>query len=999
MLSERRSRALRDLAAVAGKAKSAEEACQAAVQVLNGYTLDLPFGLLYEFREAEEEARLAGCFGLAPDTAASPRFLRTTAGADRGWPVLAALRAGSPLLVEAIGERLGPLTCGPYPEPLQKAFVLPIPGLGSNPWAGVLIAGVSTRLPVDDEYRGFYDLLTGQVASALASARSYEEERRKADALAELDRAKTNFFSNVSHELRTPLTLILAPLEDLLARGGGEHDELARMHRNASRLLKLVNTLLDFSRIEAGRVQAVYEPTDISQLTADLASEFRSATERVGIELVVDCPPLAEPVFVDREMWEKIVLNLVSNAFKFTFQGRIEVRLHLAGTDAVLEVRDTGTGIAAQELPRIFERFHRVEGVRARSHEGTGIGLALVQELARLHGGTISVESQASAGSQFTVRIPRGSSHLPASRIQAERTLASSAIAAQTFVDEALQWLPDAEESALPDPEPTLPQLDGDMGESPGTGGAPARAGTILLADDNSDMRGYLRRILKQRYEVHAVPDGAAALELARSQPVDLVLTDVMMPRMDGFQLLRCLRGDARTRSIPIILLSARAGEESRVEGLDAGADDYLIKPFTVRELLARVDAHLRMARMRRESAALLESERRFRSMADCAPVMMWTSGVNRNCDYFNKGWLDFRGRTLEEEVAGCWTAGVHPDEAARVLARWEEAAVGRTSSELEFRLRRHDGQYRWVAGSVAARQSRDGEFLGYVLSCVDIDDRKRVQQEIRLLNSQLEERVRQRTAQIEAANKELEAFSYSVSHDLRAPLRHVGAFLELLEDHIGGGLDEKGHHYFDTVKDSARQMGKLIDDLLRFSRTGRIEMRHARIGTAELVGQVQRELAPSIEDRKVVWTVKPLPEVTADAALLKQVFVNLFDNAIKYTGTREEAAIEIGCREEGQEWIFYVQDNGVGFDMRYAHKLFSVFQRLHGKGEFEGTGIGLANVRRIVGRHGGRTWAEGAVDQGATFYFSLPRGAGEEADGQASEPSAAFADREGRVT
>jgi len=344
----------------------------------------------------------------------------------------------------------------------------------------------------------------------------------------------------------------------------------------------------------------------------------------------------------------------------------------------------------------------------------------------------------------------------------------------------------------------------------------------------------------------------------------------------------------------------------------------------------------------------------------------------------------------------------IHPEDGPATRKAVTEAIAGANGGAYhrEFRVVWPDGSLHWIASHGRAHLGETGgcqavRFMGVNM---EITERKQVEREILLLNAQLEERVRQRTAQIEAANQELEAFSYSVSHDLRAPLRHVGAFLELLEDHIGGGLDQKGHHYFDTVKDSARQMGKLIDDLLRFSRTGRIEMRHARIGTADLVGQVQRELAPSIKDRKVVWTVKPLPEVTADAALLKQVFVNLFDNAIKYTGTREEAAIEIGCREEGQEWIFYVQDNGVGFDMRYAHKLFSVFQRLHGKGEFEGTGIGLANVRRIVGRHGGRTWAEGAVDQGATFYFSLPRGAGEEAGGQASEPSAAFADREGRV-
>jgi len=732
MLAERRTRALRDLGERGVKAKSVDQACLTVAQVLKSYALDLPFGLLYQLREGAEEVQLAGCFGMDPSTPASPEFLPIANGADGAWPIGAALRTGTPLLVDRIDELFGKLSCGPYPEPLRKAFVLPIPGLGLQRWAGVLIAGVSTRLPLDDAYRTFYDLLAGHISSALANARSYEEERRKAEALAELDRAKTAFFSNVSHEFRTPLTLILAPLEHLLQRGGQENDELAQMHRNALRLLKLVNTLLDFSRIEAGRVQAVYEPVDLSHLTVDLASAFRSAVERAGLELVVDCPPLGEPVFVDREMWEKIVLNLVSNAFKFTFEGRIEVRLHLAGDHVELEVQDTGTGIAAEELPRVFDRFHRIQGAQARTHEGTGIGLALVQELVRLHGGTISMESEVGRGTRFAIQIPRGRGHLPANRIQTQLAAESSAIGAQAFVDEAERWLPDPPAHASP-VEVTIEPFDRDEPEP-----TVAAGGRILLADDNADMRSYLRRILAQHYDVHAVPDGMEALEFARSHPVDLILTDVMMPRMDGFALLHALRQDSRSRSIPIILLSARAGEESRVEGLDAGADDYLIKPFTVRELLARVDSHLRMARLRRESAALQESELRFRTMADCAPVMLWTCGGDLACDYFNKGWLEFTGCSLREQIAGGWTAKVHPDDAARVFAQVEAAAGKRTGVELGFRLLRDDDQYRWVEGSLAVRQARAGQFFGFVFSCIDIDDRKRTQEALEESRQQL---------------------------------------------------------------------------------------------------------------------------------------------------------------------------------------------------------------------------------------------------------------------
>ncbi|HEY9797648.1 MAG TPA: PAS domain S-box protein, partial [Leptolyngbyaceae cyanobacterium] len=444
----------------------------------------------------------------------------------------------------------------------------------------------------------------------------------RAEALAELDRAKTIFFSNISHEFRTPLTLMLGPLEDMLANPAGptpsDRSQLGTAHRNSLRLLKLVNTLLDFSRIEAGRVQAVYEPTDLAMLTADLAGMFRSAIERAGMRLCVDCPSLPEPVYVDREMWEKIVLNLLSNAFKFTLEGEITVALRWADEHVELEIRDTGTGIPSEEIPHLFERFHRVEGARGRTYEGSGIGLSLVQELVKLHGGTIHVSSLVNQGSCFTVLIPTGYAHIPSDQIGTTRTLASTAMGAATYVEEALRWLPE---------EDTGTQGHGDAGNLESSSPRPrvspsprlplSPSAKILLADDNADMRDYVKRLLvSQGYEVETVVDGVAALATVRQQLPDLVLTDVMMPGLDGLGLLRELRVDPRTREIPIILLSARAGEESRIEGLEAGADDYLIKPFSARELLARVEATLKLAQMRQEA---MRREQELRIVSEAA--------------------------------------------------------------------------------------------------------------------------------------------------------------------------------------------------------------------------------------------------------------------------------------------------------------------------------------------------------------------------------------------
>ncbi|MFP2899127.1 ATP-binding protein, partial [Corallococcus sp. 4LFB] len=497
---------------------------------------------------------------------------------------------------------------GPYEEPPAHARVLPIHPAGMAEPFGYLVAGVSPRRALDDAYRGFYEQLQATVTNAVVSVRAYEAEAQRAEALAAIDRAKTAFFSNVSHEFRTPLTLILGPLEESLADTSAPLPPAQRArqeltHRNALRLLKLVNSLLDFSRIEAGRVKASFRPTDLTRLTLDLASVFRAAMEKAGLQYTVDARDLGEPVYVDRDMWEKVVLNLLSNAFKFTLHGGVTVRLEREGARARLTVRDTGTGIPEAELPRVFERFHRVESSRGRTHEGTGIGLALIQELVKLHGGTLGVRSTEGEGSTFFVELPLGSSHLPAEQVQPEEGAPHAGKLGSAFSEEALRWLPDAPESVpLSAPERgTPPTRASALGELGAGLVVPQGRGHILVADDNADMRAYVSGLLAPHWTVRAVADGEAAFEAALELRPDLIVSDVMMPRLDGFGLLRKLRGDVRTSGIPFVMLSARAGEEARIEGLQAGADDYLVKPFSARELLARVDSQLQLGRARQQ--------------------------------------------------------------------------------------------------------------------------------------------------------------------------------------------------------------------------------------------------------------------------------------------------------------------------------------------------------------------------------------------------------------
>jgi anti-anti-sigma factor len=703
VLGERRLRVLRDLGELPASAMTtAQDACRAAVGVLGRHRSTVPAAAAL-LRGDDEDPGLhpVAVSGAEPGTpAASGRLPAGVEAAARR-----VLATGVAEVCEGLSaaDGLQPSAVGPAVP--DQAVVLPIAVAGEDA-AGVLVLGVCPYRELDPAYRGFCDLVAGHVSTAVTDARAYQAERRRAEALAELDRAKTDFFSNVSHEFRTPLTLIMGPVAELRSSPGVTADaraaqELEVVERNAQRLQKLVNTLLDFSRLQAGRIDARFEPVDLAAVTAELASVFRSAVERAGLTLTVDCPPLSGPVHVDRDMWEKVVLNLLSNALKFTFAGGITVRLREDGGRAVLTVADSGTGIPAAELPRLFERFTRVSGARARSGEGSGIGLAMVRELVGLHGGEIGVDSTPDVGTTFTVTLPLGSTHLPADQLAPPAPEAPAVSAAVTpYVSEALRWLPGVTQDVAP--------------AAPG-----ARSGRVLVADDNADMRDYVVRLLAQVHEVRAVSDGRAALEAALDDPPDLVVSDVMMPELDGLQLLTALRADARTSRVPVVLLSARAGQEAAVEGLAAGADDYLVKPFSSQELLARVDAHLQLGRARREA------EERFTTMADLAPALIWVADAEGRRLFLNTAWTGFTGRSVADERGDGWREGLHPQDRERYLAAVAEATDRGEGWEVEFRLRRADGAFHWLLER-AVPIGGSGGAGGWVGSCTDINARTR---------------------------------------------------------------------------------------------------------------------------------------------------------------------------------------------------------------------------------------------------------------------------------
>ncbi|MDD4854392.1 MAG: EAL domain-containing protein [Sulfuricurvum sp.] len=428
----------------------------------------------------------------------------------------------------------------------------------------------------------------GLVQQKLKNANS--ELSKFNDKLKEMDRLKTEFFSNISHEFRTPLTLMLTPAEELLSKPQNlESNKITSnieiIHRNALRLLKLVNILLDFSRIEAGRAKAAYEATDLSALTADLASNFSSASELSDLKLIIDCPPMSEWVEVDRDMWEKIVLNLLSNAFKFTHHGTIRVSTRSEAGKAVLRVEDTGIGIPEEAHSKLFERFYRVENSQGRSYEGTGIGLSLVQELVKLQNGTIEVTSKVGEGTIFTVYMPLGIKPSFSEKKQSE-SIESKKLPqhVQTYMAEATLWSSENKKDKSVEIKKNI-------------------KGHILIADDNADMREFIKRLLEDAgYSVSLAVDGEDAWEMCQKNLPDLVLSDVMMPKLNGFEFLKKIRSAEYTYSLPIILISARAGEVDKVEGLMSGADDYLSKPFYSGELIARVEGAVKLGKYRKQA-------------------------------------------------------------------------------------------------------------------------------------------------------------------------------------------------------------------------------------------------------------------------------------------------------------------------------------------------------------------------------------------------------------
>ena len=985
VINERRTGLLRDLNEMLGQATSVDRLYEVAQAALADARRDVPFAVLYVAHENSNFLRKVISSGGGLPARACPETL--PAATFEPWPLARVLGESRGVHVRDLSRRLGAtIPTEAWPEPCHEALLLPLPGLTLAAPDGVMICGISPRLALDSEYWAFLERLVATIGSALIRARTVEQERRRADELARLDRAKTAFFSNASHEFRTPLTLMLAPLQELLASAADEpklaREELELMHRNGQRLLKLVNTLLDFSRIEAGRVDAVFEPVDLAQLTTDLASNFRSAMERAGLAFAIDCPALSEPIYVDRDVWEKIVLNLISNAFKYTLQGSVAVRLVERDEKEVeLQVIDTGVGIPAEAMSKLFERFYRIENQQGRTLEGTGIGLALVQELVRLHGGSVSAQSAVGRGTTFKVVLRKGKQHLDANRIAAPRAIATTAIRAEVFVEEALRWLPKSASPARVAASNDVAVLVERM--------------RLLIADDNADMRSYLQRLLGGQNEVRVVPDGEAAWAELEAFAPDVLLTDVMMPKLDGFGLLKRIRQSDRFRHLPVIMLSARAGEEASSDARAAGADDYVVKPFAARELAARINAAWRMAALRQESlAALQQSERMFRMIADQAPVMIWLAGRDGLVSYLNARWYEYTGEVPPSAEGRGWLLSVHPDDRARIEQEDNDVARTRRAFQFEYRLRSADGSYRWMLDSGIPRFTANGEFDGFIGSVVDVTQHREAEQVLRRSNAELEALVVQRTEEFRKAEEALRQASKmeaigqltgGIAHDFNNLLTVVIGNLDSVQRRAGEGGSDRLKRAADNAMAGAKRAASLTQRLLAFARRQPLDPKPTDLSRliTSMIDLLTRTLGERIEIQTVFGA--GLWRVEIDPNQLESALLNLTLNArdampeggkltIETTNTfiDELYVAKTGEMSVGQYVVLCVSDTGHGMSRDVLARVFEPFFTTKPVGQ--GSGLGLPQVYGFVKQSGGHIKVYSEVGSGTTVKIYLPR-------------------------
>ncbi|SCZ87449.1 BZ3500_MvSof-1268-A1-R1_Chr2-2g04915 [Microbotryum saponariae] len=972
------------------------------------------------------------------------------------WPFEDACLRREPVFVERLGELANHLEKRGWDDSPRHAVVIPITVEStSNAPQAVLVLGVSSRSVYDDLYSTFFSLVARHIAIGLYAVLTAEIDAKRSEDLVKLDRAKTNFFSSVSHELRTPLTLILGPLDDLLASKkeipAATTEKLQMMSRHANRLLTMVNKLLDFSSLEGGRTQAKFRPVKIGVLTQDLATLFRDAIERAGLRYVIECDDDRQelvPIYLASDLWEKVCYNLIGNALKYCRSGSIEVRLKTTVAEAVLSVKDTGVGIPSEELSSIFERFHRVEGT-ARTSSGTGIGLALTLEIVKLLGGLVEVESELGVGSTFYVRIPRGFTHLAREQVIHEPEEISTVPIPQGrslgAIDDAASWHTQEESCGNSSSGGSASgsftgskemSLDNEFADTARLLNLANK--TVLLADDSVDLRIYISSILSKTFNVVQVADGQAALDHVLKHPPSLIITDQMMPRLTGNELVAAVRANPATSLIPIIMLSAQAGTEARAEALERGCDDYLVKPFQARELLARVNVHMQLGLLRVElekrvqerTRALIDSETRNRALAEkfltlstVSPVGIMQADAEGHIVYANPRWFEMTGYPVDRLVTNAWTECL--EDSRELNEAWQAAVMAGHSSEIiDFKAI----EIGTKTGQTMLFEIRafSGAKDGFVAVLTDITRQKMIERE----HLQI---VEQRAADAEENRRNTEMFLDLSSHEMRNPLSGVWQNAQVLSgslEQISGVIDDlcagrtppqailenvrremqENADAVDSIILCASHQGRIADDILNVSKLnmGLLSINPVPFDLTLRMGEVLRmfemecsqkgislrmDVDESIAKLRASW-------IEADPSRLSQILLNFVSNSVKYTSDTPERRIVVHLNAYDTRpptrrnalrvsepsldlvpphnvWIVVgVEDTGKGLSQEEMKRLFARFQQVNPRSDqYGGSGLGLFISSELVALHSGYIEVESVPGQGSMFRFAIPAG------------------------
>lgn len=1013
VVNARRLSTLRHLEEFQRKTANVMDAIYNVSHSLSCNTQDIPFAAIYLLDEDRTQAILNSTTGLKNGSSLPAVVPISLLEMPLTW--ISATKELTPSLAVWISAVVNggkmelvdylPVLDKEEPNSTEQVLILPIKE-HEDLIVGVLILGVNAHCAFNEAYRSFFNSVGKFIAKTLSDTKVYALEKKVAEELLEQDRAKNNMFRTISHEFRTPLTLIMGTLEKIFELESNDTvlnpEDLHLVYRNAQRLLKLVDNLLDFTRLETDQMQIQFEPYNLSLFTRELASTFRSTIEGAGLTFKVECFELSESIYIDPALWEKIVLNLISNAFKFTFSGTIILQLHERSDEAVeLIIKDSGIGIAHNELPYLFNRFQCIKSTRGRTLEGSGMGLPLVKELVALHKGTVQVISEVNRGTTFTVTLQKGSKHLPSVQVMSGGKKEPHDTQKMLFIAEAVRWyMPEYIEARTPNN---------------------LKSANILVADDNADMREYLSRLLGKHWKVETVANGALALEKIKirtqnslyESPYDLIVLDLIMPGLNGFQLLQILKSDPITNEIPVIMLSGRAEEGSRLEGLKKGADDYLVKPFSSEELIVRVETILKLTVQRRLLIHELNIMNylhsiatRFVQEADVSSIFLEIIDAAMFITNADKGSI-----LLVNEVAQTLSLKASRGFDASLSNFFSQCSAGEGACGVAFQKPerviiydlRNDERFKGtsylaelLAKGVQAIQatpltSRTGKILGILATYYNtplcpksrelqmVDLLARLSADIIERGQWLAERA-MLVEKLRAADKRKNEFLALLSHELRNPIASISNSAMLLSHNTQGSKEVHSAHAI--INRQVAQITRLVDDLLDITRIteNKIQLNFQRINVNELIMRIVEDNR-SVFDRADLKLCHQTDEKTmfirADELRIEQVLNNLLHNALKFSSAGGGIHVFTEQDKKLEQVVIRVIDEGIGIEPSFTSQLFNPFTQADNSLERTqgGLGLGLALVKGLIDLHKGNVsvFSKG-LGYGAEFTIRLPQ-------------------------